>query len=143
MSDKNMEKEQTDNKDQSSTSCVVCFKHTEIFSIGECDHVVCYECSSRLRVLLKQNDCMICRAELSQVMTIPMSLSCTLLLYNLNLFHNVTIFRQVIFTTEIKPFIKLTSMNRSGLYNTKYRICFTSLKVQSAFNKLLENPCSV
>lgn len=61
-----MEKEQaTDSKDP--VSCVVCFKHTEIFSIGECDHVVCYECSARLRVLLKQNDCMICRAELSQV----------------------------------------------------------------------------
>lgn len=68
MPDRKMEKEQTeDNKDQSSVSCVVCFKHTEIFSIGECDHVVCYECSARLRVLLKQNDCMICRAELSQV----------------------------------------------------------------------------
>lgn len=67
MSDGKMEKEQTDNKDQSPTSCVVCFKHTEIFSIGQCDHVVCYECSARLRVLLKQNDCMICRAELSQV----------------------------------------------------------------------------
>lgn len=64
--DKVIEKEQSDNKDQ-PISCVVCFKHTEIFSIGECDHVVCYECSARLRVLLKQNDCMICRAELSQV----------------------------------------------------------------------------
>ncbi|KAJ6644453.1 E3 ubiquitin-protein ligase [Pseudolycoriella hygida] len=115
MSEKKMETETNDNKDLAPVSCVVCFKHTEIFSIGECDHVVCYECSARLRVLLKQNDCMICRAELSQV----------------------------IFTTEIKPFIKLTALNRSGLYDSKYRICFTSLKVQSAFNKLLENPCSV
>lgn len=63
--DKVFEKEQSDNKD--AISCVVCFKNAEIFSIGECDHVVCYECSARLRVLLKQNDCMICRAELSQV----------------------------------------------------------------------------
>ncbi len=70
MPDRKLEKEhseQTDNKESSPVSCVVCFKHTEIFSIGECDHVVCYECSARLRVLLKQNDCMICRAELSQV----------------------------------------------------------------------------
>lgn len=68
MSDRKLEKEETDKKDDSSpVSCVVCFKQTEIFSIGECDHVVCYECSARLRVLLKQNDCMICRAELSQV----------------------------------------------------------------------------
>ncbi|KAG4078768.1 hypothetical protein HA402_015358 [Bradysia odoriphaga] len=114
-SDKKAEKDQADGKDTTQNACVVCFKHTEIFSIGECEHVVCYECSARLRVLLKQNDCMICRAELSQV----------------------------IFTTEIKPFIKLTAMNRSGLYDTKYRICFTSPRAQAAFYKLLENPCSV
>lgn len=66
-SDKKAERDQADNKDTTQNSCVVCFKQTEIFSIGECDHVVCFECSARLRVLLKQNDCMICRAELSQV----------------------------------------------------------------------------
>lgn len=29
------------------TTCVVCFKIVDIFSIGECDHPVCYECSTR------------------------------------------------------------------------------------------------
>lgn len=69
MPNQKIEKEQVEqtDKDPSAVSCVVCFKHTEIFSIGECDHVVCYECSARLRVLLKQNDCMICRKDLSQV----------------------------------------------------------------------------
>lgn len=28
-------------------TCVVCFKIVDIFSIGECDHPVCYECSTR------------------------------------------------------------------------------------------------
>lgn len=27
-------------------TCVVCFKIVDIFSIGECDHPVCYECST-------------------------------------------------------------------------------------------------
>lgn len=67
MPNQKVEKEQVEQTDKDPVSCVVCFKHTEIFSIGECDHVVCYECSARLRVLLKQNDCMICRKDLSQV----------------------------------------------------------------------------
>lgn len=33
--------------DQVDTTCVVCFKICDIFSIGECDHPVCYECSTR------------------------------------------------------------------------------------------------
>lgn len=48
-------------------TCVVCFKVVEIFSIGECDHPVCYECSTRMRVLCKQNECPICRTDLSKV----------------------------------------------------------------------------
>lgn len=27
-------------------TCVVCFKIVDIFSVGECDHPVCYECST-------------------------------------------------------------------------------------------------
>lgn len=48
-------------------TCVVCFKVVEIFSIGECDHAVCYECSTRMRVLCKQNECPICRTDMSKV----------------------------------------------------------------------------
>jgi len=48
-------------------TCVVCFKTVDIYSIGECDHPVCYECSARMRVLCRQNECPICRRELSQV----------------------------------------------------------------------------
>lgn len=48
-------------------TCVVCFKVVEIFSIGECDHPVCYECSTRMRVLCKQNECPICRTDMSKV----------------------------------------------------------------------------
>lgn len=53
--------------DNLDSTCVVCFKNVEIYSIGECDHPVCYECSTRMRVLCQQNECPICRQGLSKV----------------------------------------------------------------------------
>lgn len=53
--------------ESSENLCVVCFKNVEIYSIGECDHPVCYECSTRMRVLCEQNECPICRQSLSKV----------------------------------------------------------------------------
>lgn len=94
--------------------CIVCFMPVEIYSIGECDHHVCYVCSTRMRSLIKRNECPICRADMSQV----------------------------IFTTEKLPFRQLETKNRSGLYDKTYRIIFTTNRVQSAFYKLLEHPCS-
>ena len=47
-------------------ACVLCCKEVEIYSIGECDHPICYECSTRLRVLCEQNECPICRQVLSK-----------------------------------------------------------------------------
>lgn len=51
-------------------TCVVCFKGVEIFSIGQCDHPVCYECSTRMRVLCGQNECPICRQDMPKVSTL-------------------------------------------------------------------------
>lgn len=56
-----------DPEDNGDNNCVVCFKVTAIYSVGECDHPVCYECSTRMRVLCEQNECPICRANLSKV----------------------------------------------------------------------------
>ena len=47
--------------------CVVCFKTAKFYSVGICDHPVCYECSTRMRVLIKQKECPICRKEMDQV----------------------------------------------------------------------------
>ena len=47
--------------------CPVCFKDVEIFSIGICDHPICHECSTRMRVLCKEDACPICRQELTKV----------------------------------------------------------------------------
>ncbi|XP_023288987.1 E3 ubiquitin-protein ligase ZNF598 [Orussus abietinus] len=48
-------------------ACVVCYKNVEIYSIGMCEHPVCYECSTRMRVLCQQNECPICRQDLPKV----------------------------------------------------------------------------
>lgn len=49
-------------------TCVVCFKNVDIYSVGDCDHPVCYECSTRMRVLCRQNECPICRHDMQKVM---------------------------------------------------------------------------
>ncbi|XP_008552183.1 E3 ubiquitin-protein ligase ZNF598 [Microplitis demolitor] len=62
-----------DNTDSMSSNsnnagtCVVCYKNVEIYSIGMCEHPVCYECSTRMRVLCRQNECPICRQDLPKV----------------------------------------------------------------------------
>lgn len=51
----------------SGPSCVICFKTQAIFSIGTCDHPVCYECSTTMRVLCDQKECPICRRIMTKV----------------------------------------------------------------------------
>ncbi|XP_073813766.1 E3 ubiquitin-protein ligase ZNF598 [Musca autumnalis] len=94
-------------------TCVVCFKTVEIFSIGECDHPVCYECSTRMRVLCEQNECPICRQVLSKV----------------------------IFTYDKLPYRELEAKNRSEYYSKKYKICFYTSEIQQKFFELLDHPC--
>lgn len=71
------------NNNYNSSICVVCYKNVDIYSIGMCEHPVCYECSTRMRVLCRQNECPICRQDLPKV----------------------------VFTREIKPFRSLTGTN--------------------------------
>ncbi|XP_054739005.1 E3 ubiquitin-protein ligase ZNF598 [Anastrepha obliqua] len=93
--------------------CVLCCKEVEIYSIGECDHPICYECSTRLRVLCEQNECPICRQVLSKV----------------------------IFTCDKLPYRELEAKNRSSYYSRKYKIGFYSAKIQQEFFNLLDHPC--
>lgn len=125
-------------------TCVVCFKIVDIFSIGECDHPVCYECSTSnaiylqispsrrsennhfplsflfcliaigMRVLCKQNECPICRR----------------------------INQKVIFTSDILPYRALDQKNRSGLYDKAFRISFSGQRTQNAFQRLLQHRCN-
>ncbi|KAL0100074.1 hypothetical protein PUN28_019499 [Cardiocondyla obscurior] len=113
-----------------NNTCVVCYKNVDIYSIGMCEHPVCYECSTRMRVLCRQNECPICRQDLPKV----------------------------VFTREIKPFHSLTGTNlldtRYDIYFTNLDIQekFTELlantcsickekTVFSSFNSLKDHMC--
>ncbi|EDW02249.1 E3 ubiquitin-protein ligase ZNF598 [Drosophila grimshawi] len=96
-------------------ACVVCFKNFDIYSIGDCDHPVCYECSTRMRVLCQQNECPICRHVLSKVL----------------------------FTLEKLPYRELEANNRCDFYSKKYRIGFCSAEIQQKFYELLNHPCPI
>uniref|UniRef100_T1H0H0 RING-type domain-containing protein n=1 Tax=Megaselia scalaris TaxID=36166 RepID=T1H0H0_MEGSC len=116
-----MSQEQVEQPQQQSQSvdnnseyaCVVCFKNIEIFSIGSCDHPFCHECSTRMRVLCKQNECPICRQSLSKV----------------------------IFTNDNKPYRELERQHRSPYYSKQYKIAFMTNQIQQAYFELLSNPC--
>lgn len=56
-----------DSTNNVSNACIVCYKNAEYYSIGMCEHPVCYECSTRMRVLCQQNECPICRQDLPKV----------------------------------------------------------------------------
>lgn len=61
------------NRDVDDKVCDICAQNVpgsereEIFSVGKCDHIVCYVCSARLRVICDQFDCPICREKLDKV----------------------------------------------------------------------------
>ncbi|XP_058830095.1 E3 ubiquitin-protein ligase ZNF598 [Topomyia yanbarensis] len=103
----------SESSEPNDSVCVVCFKPIHYYAIGECDHLCCFECSTRIRVLCRQNDCPICRRDLAKV----------------------------IFSKTLAPYKELDVRNRSGLYDKKYRICFTDGDVQVAFFELLDNRC--
>lgn len=47
--------------------CVICCYSSDYFCLGQCDHPVCFECGTRLRVLCQSNECSICRSQLAEV----------------------------------------------------------------------------
>ncbi|RWS07991.1 zinc finger protein 598-like isoform X3 [Dinothrombium tinctorium] len=110
------EKESSDSK---AWTCVVCCQRVPganrraIYAIGVCDHVVCYECSTKLRVLCKQNECPICRRDL----------------------------RKVIYTCNRHYKFDESDLQKCIHYNDEYQIYFQSEVVLEAYGKLLEHKC--
>ncbi|KAH9642126.1 hypothetical protein HF086_007436, partial [Spodoptera exigua] len=97
-------------------TCVVCFKNVLYYSIGECDHPVCFECSTRMRVLCLQNECPICRQDLSRV----------------------------VFTDSIQPYKELRNRVFSDrLFERQYKIGFCDEEIKQAYERLLENRCKI
>ncbi|XP_050542094.1 E3 ubiquitin-protein ligase ZNF598 [Daktulosphaira vitifoliae] len=93
-------------------SCVICFKPQSIYSIGACDHPVCYECSTTMRVLCDQKECPICR----RIMT------------------------KVIFTKKIELFQDLEN-RQYPRYNKKFGIAFDDHSIENSFEQLLRCYC--
>ncbi|XP_022179094.1 E3 ubiquitin-protein ligase ZNF598 isoform X2 [Myzus persicae] len=97
----------------SGPSCVICFKMQSIYSIGTCDHPVCYECSTTMRVLCDQKECPICRRILTKV----------------------------IFTKDEVDLFKNLDDRSYPRYNKKYGIAFGDLSVENSFDQLLRCYC--
>ncbi|XP_044272697.1 E3 ubiquitin-protein ligase ZNF598 [Tribolium madens] len=101
---------------ESENLCVVCCKTVEIYSVGICDHPVCFECSTRMRVLCNQNECPICRGQMPKV----------------------------IFTKEVAPFATLFSnYQHTNLQDRKFGLIFCSEEIKKAYQQLLEFRCAI
>ena len=51
----------------SDEHCPVCLNRMNIYAVGMCNHPVCSECSTRMRILCAQNECPICRQDMPKV----------------------------------------------------------------------------
>ncbi|XP_026317809.1 E3 ubiquitin-protein ligase ZNF598 [Hyposmocoma kahamanoa] len=99
-----------------NNTCVLCFKNVVYYSIGECDHPVCFECSTRMRVLCLRNECPICRQNLSRV----------------------------VFTESIEPYKELRNrVFTDKLFERQFKIGFYNEEIKNAYEKLLENRCKL
>ena len=48
--------------------CILCFNELKFFALGQCDHKnVCNTCSLRLRLILEDEQCPICKADLDEI----------------------------------------------------------------------------
>ncbi|KAB0794084.1 hypothetical protein PPYR_13704 [Photinus pyralis] len=104
------------NSSDFENACVVCFKNVDLYSIGVCDHPVCFECSTRMRVLCNQQECPICR----QVMP------------------------KVLFTKEIEAFsILRPKVEKCNLQDRKYGLFFHSPSIQRRYYRLLDHECFI
>jgi E3 ubiquitin-protein ligase ZNF598 len=99
--------------DDGGRTCIVCYKNTKYYSVGACDHSVCFECSSRMRCLLEKNECTICRQMLDYV----------------------------IFTKERKQFKDLQHALPRFIFIPKWGIYMQSEEIKQDFYELMEHRC--
>lgn len=96
---------------ENDSVCIVCWRDIHVYAIGLCDHPVCHECSTRMRVLCRKSECPICRR------TLP----------------------KVIFVKECRPFEELNK--RLYQVDARPQICFEDESVRQAYRELLDNRC--
>jgi hypothetical protein len=48
--------------------CILCFNDLRFFALGKCNHKnVCHTCILRLRLIMKDNQCPICKTHLDEI----------------------------------------------------------------------------
>ena len=52
--------------------CSICAEVARDWAVGECPHVVCGDCSHRMRVLYNRKSCVMCNEELNSVVLVPL-----------------------------------------------------------------------
>lgn len=49
--------------------CLLCFNNMRLFSLGKCNHKnICHICSLRMRLIIKDKNCPICKTELEEIL---------------------------------------------------------------------------
>ncbi|XP_037955269.1 E3 ubiquitin-protein ligase hel2-like isoform X2 [Teleopsis dalmanni] len=95
-------------------TCCLCYKVIDIFAIGECDHQICYECASRLRVICGDRSCPVCR----------------------------TYLHKVIYSAQKLPYRKLDGESwRNQKYIKKWSIACRDADIHIKFLRLLKHQC--
>ncbi|XP_043212253.1 E3 ubiquitin-protein ligase ZNF598-like [Amphibalanus amphitrite] len=97
--------------DEDEDLCVVCCKDIQICSIMDCQHTICHECSTRLRVLCGKLECPICR----QKTTVAL------------------------FSSQRGPFQSL--FRRSLYMDERYQLAFEDAGARQEFEQLLAHQC--
>ncbi|GFQ93872.1 e3 ubiquitin-protein ligase ZNF598 [Trichonephila clavata] len=100
-------------KSAQQEECILCCREIEIYATGACDHHVCYECSTRMRVLCETNECPVCRSNMPAV----------------------------VFTLDRQLFSDVSK--KFSLCFKKYNIIFEDEEVADAFDRLLEHKCKL
>ena len=96
---------------EEGTMCQVCMNTIRVWSVGECNHVICMICSTRMRVLCQRNECAICRQDMPKV----------------------------IFTTALQKYENIK--DNIYPMDRKYKICFETEEIQNNYMELLEHQC--
>jgi len=48
--------------------CILCFNEIQFYAMGTCDHKnVCHKCSLRIRLVMNDKHCSICKTELDEI----------------------------------------------------------------------------
>ncbi|KAG9509523.1 E3 ubiquitin-protein ligase [Fragariocoptes setiger] len=102
----------------SKDNCIICDQslpgeeREKIYAIGKCNHVICYVCSARLRVICDQFECPVCRVKLDNV----------------------------IYSAVKKRSFDLYD-TKEFIHNDKYGIYFENSSLEDTFHKLLRYEC--